>query len=1063
MLKIVKASAGSGKTYTLVKEYLRLALQQPQTYFKHILAITFTNKAANEMKSRVLEKLDALSELSSKEKHLIDFLCSELHLSPSELKIRCQSMLQAMLHHYADIGICTIDKFTHQVIRGFAYELKLNMNVEIEMDTDALLTQVVELLLNEIEDENSTQTSIERENLSKALIEFATAKMDEERSYNIEDELVNFSKNLLRDDTFMHRETLENTSIPALLDLQKALVVFIKGFDEKSDKIASEAIELIEKQGVTEEDFWQKSRSILGYFKQVKKKGANYDNAATGTTVHQKTIQEGKWASSPEADAKIAPIKERIADYFSLLTALHSNEYGEVALAKLIKKNIFPFMLLQAVNNILTSYKNENGLMLIAEFQHRVFSEVKDQPVPVIYERVGGRYNNIMIDEFQDTSVMQWHNLLPLIDNAVANMQECLIVGDAKQAIYRFRGGEVKQFSMLPEIYGSDKDWVLKEREINIMNHQPVVENLEYNFRSCANIIDFNNRFYELAKAQQELKDKAAYQDHAQKVGSSKKGGNVAIALVEKSDEEARLAKTLELVQAALQNKYKQRDIAILVDTNKIGTQVASYLINNGINVISPESLIIAEADSVKLLECALMYLHRSNDLVLRAELLYSLQLRFANNASIEAIAVDGNQRQFEEEISALIQQEFNAYKLLELRLFDLLHKLVALFKLDIGSDPFIQFFLDEVLLYSQRFIGNIQHFLEWWEKEKEKKSIIYPETLDAVKVMTVHKSKGLEFPVVILPNANFSTISRNKQVWINIDKPYYAGIHEFLLPVEKSLEKTSFAHLYTNERDSMFQEKLNLLYVATTRPTDWLYVIVNQQDQKKKAKASDSEDGEGGMSELGLLFHKFIEQEQVEEVSENMFQVYAEETVRQAHESKEKTTLFQVGGNITSAEDSVLQVRKNPRLKWRQSKLNDIAYGNLLHTILSEIKYADEYEVVTEKLLQSKAVESEIAARIKHDIAAVVHHPQLHKFFMPPFEIFNETGLSIQGELKFPDRVVLDKAANVVYIIDYKTGEEIAAHKAQLEVYKEGFNQLGFRVEAAIIYYTQTNLITIV
>ncbi len=1054
MLKIVKASAGSGKTYTLVREYLRLALRQPETHFKKILAITFTNKAANEMRARVLEKLAALSDLKHKEQPLIDFLCAELGISTDTLKQRSATMLNAMLHNYADIAICTIDSFTHQVIRGFAYELKLSMNIEIEMDTDALMTQVVELLLDEIEDENGSE-DIERKNLSKALIEFASSKMDEERGWKIEKELIDFSKNLLRDDTFMHRESLENTSIPALLELQKELYVFIKQFESNVDEITLKAISLIEQNGLTDDNFYYKKNGMFGYFKNVYSKGSSYGNTK-GSTIHWKTVEEDKWHSG-SPNPNLEGIKDQLKTYFLQLVELYSNDYKEVALAQLIAKNIFPFMLLQAVNRTLQAYKQENDLMLIGEFQHKVFSEVKEQPIPVIYERVGSKYDNIMIDEFQDTSVMQWHNLLPLIDNAISNMSECLIVGDAKQAIYRFRGGEVKQFSMLPEIYGSDKDWVLKEREINLLNHQPSLENLEFNFRSRENIIAFNNKFYGFAQTLSELKDKATYLNHEQKNGSKKQGGNVFIAFVEKTkkgDEQSEmLDAVLQKVNDALQRGYSQKDIAVLVEKNKTGASVASHLIAKGFNVVSRESLFIAEAPSVQLVECALMHLHRSDDLIVRAELLFLLREKFALNIDVVDIPVHGSRKEFEEKISAVIGAEFASYQLLQLRLFDLLNRLNALFKINIGTDPFMQFFLDEVLLYSQKFTGNIQHFLEWWDGEKEKKSIIYPETLDAVNIMTVHKSKGLEFPVVILPDAQYSTLSKFKHAWVEIDKPYAKGINEFLLPVEKSLEQTSLSEVYEREQDDMFLEKLNLLYVATTRPTNLLYIICEKlSDSKQKDNAP--------INSMNMLLHRFIETEQPEKLNENEYCFFDDETAKLDEQQKPQPGIFETGENIQASGDSALKVRVNKRIFWRRALLYDIEYGNLLHELLSRVKYASELETAFENFVLSEKLTEALSQRLKSDAVAVIHHPELKRYFEPEYNVFNETGLTYNGELRYADRVVQSKSDNSICIIDYKTGDENAENLKQLKEYKTAFEQLNFPLADAVLFYTQSKKI---
>ncbi len=759
MLTVVKASAGSGKTYTLVSEYLRLALRNPSAQYKHILAITFTNKAANEMKSRILEALSKLMVLDENENALIDFLTAHLGIDKATLQTRASSMLSSILHNYTDLAISTIDSFTHHVIKGFAYELKLNMNVEIEMNAKLLMSEVIDLLIDEVEESNTKDDEQTSKYLSKALIEFASTKLQEGKGMRIENELLNFSFLLLKEDAYFHKEALAKTSIAQLLKVQQKLFLLTNDFEKKIQSLVDRAFQVIEENGISNDDFHYKAGGMVGYFIGLREKGIAYDNAKGGKRQNE-IFESGKWWSSKNPSADMLSVQAVLGQLFVELTTMLNVEYKEVMLAKLIRENVFPFMLLQAINDLLQHYKLENQLMLIGEFQQLVFGEVTGQPVPVIFERVGARYENIMIDEFQDTSVMQWHNLLPLIDNAVSNMNECLIVGDAKQAIYRFRGGEVKQFAMLPQIYGSDKDWVLKEREINIANHKPRLINLEHNYRSRNNIIAFNNEFYDVVKQLPKLSDKEVYNGHEQKPGKNIAGGNVHLSFIEKTDEqsltEVMLHKVLDIVNAALAKGFSKRDIAIIVEKNKIGASIASYLISKEFDVVSPESLFIAEAPSVQLLECALRYLNRPEDLIARAELWYLLEEKFADKTAIGDINVHGYNSEFEARIATLICKEFDTQILRQQNLFQTVNLLIQLFDLDSISDPFVQFFLDEVLFYVHRFTGSIQHFLEWWEKEKEKKSIIYPETLDAIRVMTIHKSKGLEFPVVILPDANY-------------------------------------------------------------------------------------------------------------------------------------------------------------------------------------------------------------------------------------------------------------------------------------------------------------------
>ncbi len=1052
MLTVVKASAGSGKTYTLVRGYLRLALRNPSTQYRHILAITFTNKAANEMKSRILEALSKLSALDEKESALIEFLTAHLAIDAATLQARAGSMLSSILHNYTDLAISTIDSFTHNVIKGFAYELKLNMNVEIEMDTKSLMAEVIDLLLDEIEGDKAEGDEQTSKYLSKALIEFASTKLQEGKGMRIEDELLNFSFLLLKEDAYFHREALSKTSIAQLLKVQQKLFLLTNDFEKKVQSLVDRAFQVIEENGISNDDFYYKTGGMVGYFIGLREKGIGYDNAKGGKRQWD-IFEKGNWWSSKNPTAAMLSAQPVLEQLFKELTTLFNVEFKDVTLAKLIRENVFPFMLLQAINDLLQHYKLENSIMLIGEFQQLVFGEVTGQPVPVIFERVGSRYDNIMIDEFQDTSVMQWHNLLPLIDNAVSNMNECLIVGDAKQAIYRFRGGEVKQFAMLPQIYGSDKDWVLKEREVNIANHQPRVENLEHNYRSRNNIIVFNNEFYDVIKQLPELTEKEVYHEHEQKPGKNIIGGNVQLSFIEKSDEETfeevMLAKTLNIVEDSLAKGFSKRDIAILTEKNKIGAVIASYLIGKEYDVVSPESLFISEAPSVQLLECALRYLHRPEDLITRAELWYLLEEKFAEKINVADINVHGYSNEFEARLATLIGKEFDTQTLRQQNLFQTVNLLIQQFGLDKIADPFIQFFLDEVLLYTHRFTGSIQHFLEWWNKEKETKSIIYPETLDAIRIMTVHKSKGLEFPVVILPDANYKIqLKTGNHSWATINKPYIEEISDFILPLKKSLLETDFAFLYEDEMRALFLDRLNMFYVATTRPTEMLYIISENISESSRKK-------EPGMNAINKLLYHFLKETNRWSDTITDYTIFDDATTKQIFKKHSESNLFEIKGTESQTELNQISIRTNQRRFWKKEKLDDIEYGNLLHEVLAKIGYTSDAGDLIADFVNSEIDDELLRKKIATDAREILIHPELNQFFNPPYEIYAEKPLLLNGKIKYPDRVMLNTENNSINIIEYKTGKPEAAHKEQLSEYADAFTQLGFAVEKQLIVYT--------
>jgi len=825
MLRIYKSSAGSGKTYTLVKEFLRIALKSPDK-FKHILAITFTNKAANEMKERIISTLEQIKSDDAGVQKLITELAGETELPQAAVIDKAGRILRNILHNYADISVSTIDSFVHRVIRAFTYDLHLPMNFEVEMDREKILTETIELLMDRLSEED--------DNVTNAIVEFAESNIEEGRSWNLEYSLIQLGKELFNEDAYTHLEKLGAFDIKEARKVRESLHKYATVFEQQVFDEGKKAMGLIANNGLTAESFFQTSKGIFGYF--LKFANGEFPKDSDGNSYVKRSIFEDKWTGGKAAKEDVITIqgiKEQLVQSYNNIQAHYSNYGGDYVLAKLLLRNFYSFILLADIQKLMDEYKKENNLLHISEFQEKVNAIVKEQDAPIIYERIGDWYDSILIDEHQDTSVLQWQNLLPLVENAQFKDEDSLVVGDGKQAIYRFRNGKVEQFAMLPRIFNSESDARLREREVAINNYGTDTKNLAFNYRSRKEVVDFNNSLYDTLSGFSELKNKSIYEGQAQQQGRKADGGYISIEFLEDDGEslldDNRCLRVEQIVSEARAKGYQLKDIAVLTRSNRNGSLIASYLIDKGIPVISSESLLINNSPKVKLILSVLGYFDRREDHIARAEIAYYIHLLLLEKEfRFELFDFKCVESIFEEQISALLGKEFRAYNFLTYQLVDLLHELMVFFGLR-DDDPFLQFFLDEAMVFASRHRSNIREFLEWWDEVKYNRSIIYPETLDAVKIMTLHKSKGLQFPVVIMADADWPQKNAKRNFWVDIDKPWLKDFHVGILPVVRDVLQTEYAPLFEEEDASAFLDMLNLLYVGTTRPEDMLYILSTQ------------------------------------------------------------------------------------------------------------------------------------------------------------------------------------------------------------------------------------------
>ncbi len=606
---IYDASAGSGKTYALVKEYLKIILTSPKNdAYRNILAITFTNKAVHEMKSRIVGSLSAFAteNPSSKHQDLMQDLSVDTGLSIIQIKTKSQQIIKHIIHNYAAFDISTIDKFTHKVIRAFAHDLNLPMTFEVSLDTENLLIEAVDAIIAQ---------AGEDEILTNLLVDFTMEKTDDDKSWDISREILETGKLVLNENNRNEITHFQDKSITEFLEIKKKLADVCDELEKETIVLGNEAATLIAQNGIDVKSF---SRGTFpnhiisiqeGRFNSKNKMFKEVDDIAINKTATDRAV-----------------IESIIPDLLAVLSKVYAL-FEKIYFYKAFLKNITPLSLLNTVSNELAKIQQEQNILSITEFNALIHREIQNQPAPFIYERLGERYSHFFIDEFQDTSEMQWQNLIPLIDNALSGQDEygdkgtLMIVGDPKQSIYRWRGGKAEQFIEL------SKD----QNPFN--NPDKKLTQLEYNYRSHSQIIEFNNSFFKLLANEFQHPDyKDLYENHSHQKVNSKTGGYVNISFLpetaESEDEaldktEMYVQATLDTINTVLEKGFEYKDIVIL--TRKRGQEiaVANYLTEQGIPLLSSETLMIQNATEVRFIIHLLKYLKNSSDIDAKAHFLH--------------------------------------------------------------------------------------------------------------------------------------------------------------------------------------------------------------------------------------------------------------------------------------------------------------------------------------------------------------------------------------------------------------------------------------------------------
>lgn len=1046
--KIYRASAGSGKTFTIVREYLTLCLGDNADAFREILAVTFTNKAAGEMKAKILRFLLGFIEGSTESDivQMREYLISAVNISESALIDRAKRLYTNMLHNFSDVAVCTIDSFVQRLSHSFARELELPGQYSVILDDDDLVDEIIRRISDEI-GKNQFITTI--------LSNFVEYNLSEESNWDVKKLLGGFIVKLLSEDAYRkgnykNFSDIDEKKYKEIRDyvhaekenLDKAILLIINGIEEEEKRC-----------GITDQDYSGKASRGLP---TVKKKMAEGKSCVTTATTE--SILNG---DKPWKDPKSRISDDAILDVYNDAVREYKSLYSKKLIYDTIEKDLYLYVLRNHIFELIKEYIAESSQVHISEFNKRISDILDDCSVPFIYERIGERYKHYFIDEFQDTSVLQWQNFLPLVENSLSSGNMNLLVGDAKQSIYRFRSGEVEQIINLPNIYKRPDNAFGERCEAQFVASARKMT-LDTNFRSSKSVIKFNNTFFRYAE--NSLPIKGVYNDVEQIYNPQNGEGFVSVEVLHGEMKQAeyreKVKKSIlkQIIDLHNQN-IGYKDITILVRSNSDGTDIANYLVENGIGVVSAESLLLQTSDKVQLVIHSLMRMVDDSNPVTKKAVEF-----FAAKCRCEAVP---------EVIS--VEQTGGIY--------DLCMQICKSYGFNIAEDVFLQYFMNMVFDWQGHHSSGIADFLEFWDKKKNKLAVQLSGELDSVQIMTIHKAKGLEFKVVLYPYANTMLQTAHgftqSEMWLQCadydETKSIPHLDAFLLKLSKEkLVGTAFEHLVEKENQKTMLDILDLMYVAMTRAKNMLFVYTNDYKPKNEGYNlftdffEDSLDiqHDKSVNHIDAFKDYFLKNEEIEVVEGEEMTAYNygdfASTVLEINKKSSKSDKVKIlelpeGNKAPNTLNwyEKLQLDPDPTMMWAEKdSFRPDEWGLLVHEILSKILTIADAERALRPYVNDGTLDQKQADRLLSIFRKVTEIPELKEAFSEDAMVKNEMDIrTYDGNIIRPDRYVETK--NGTILIDYKTGRPDEQYHGQLQNYMSALIQMNGmqQIKAYLVY----------
>ncbi|MBO6023723.1 MAG: UvrD-helicase domain-containing protein [Bacteroidales bacterium] len=1063
--KVFQASAGAGKTFTLIKEYLKLCLvdQGAVANFRNILAITFTNAAANDMKAKIVKTLREIIDSEEVGQSSMEaILIEELGISDAELKRNAQNLMTQIMHDYSSFCVSTIDAFVQKLSRSFAHDLGLPSQYSVSIDTDEVAEAITEQLGLKISDQDDF--------LTRLLVDFSNNQFDSQRSTALETQLAGFITKLMAEKAYQkdgHNNIKDYPQYKQTLDFLNGKT---REFEQNVQRHLDEFLRLEKQFGLSDEHYAYGKNGFISYLRKLSSKVYEQPSARFNGVLEKGNC----FSKEGEKQLGKAQVEARNTALLPVLQALKDcidKGLGAFLFYKSQKDLLYLYALRAQIRMEFDALANEEEIVHISEFNKLLNSVMGDFSVPFVYERIGEHFRHVFVDEFQDTSVLQWQNLLPLIDNGLANGNMSMVVGDGKQSIYRFRSGEVEQIVNLPEIYALPKD----EREVAFWQFEQnlkdnfAFKNLDTNYRSFAHVVDFNNAFFESVYYNLSPDLQKVYvagksgTDEGVSIYQKKAKADEGLVQVELYDAENQSDYCFDRVEAIIRELtgnrgYQFSDIALLTRKSDYGSEMANYLNIKGIPVISQDSILLKSSDKVQLMVNTLRYLLYGDNETNVANVLYYWKLTQEPDFNGDISQVFG-------EVKAIAQGEKAIEFVMGLSeagllqgalakatcLYDLCANLLRIFHFDTIHDAFLNYFMEEVFKAQSGIKEGIADFLSYWDKKQDKLAVMSVSG-NAVKIMTIHKSKGLEFPVVIYPEAITDlderlNASKATEEWLrpedlgfetipNLDKVLFKLDKNATNMGEKALEKVD------KEKDSNRLDNLNLLYVAFTRAVQRLYVIAKQ-----------------GKADKPNVIRDFLADKEDHQVQDEAATIYrfGNPDFRNPKEKLEEETTQPMTDSVASDWFGKITVDPNPTLVWqsKSDKLLPREWGELVHQILAKIRTVNDMEQVLSPVVSDGTIDEKTVAWIRERFVQMTKNEQIAATFEPSAKIKTECEILHQGHVLRLDRYA--ELPDVIYLIDYKTGKKDDKHNRQVQEYSHALREMtGKPVEAYLVYLSE-------
>ena len=1017
------------------------------------------------MKDRILEYLDAFAR--GENNALALELQGELSMDAQTFQQHSQAVQATLLHRYDNFAISTIDAFFQKVIRAFTREAGLVGDYRLEVDQDAVLQEVIDNLIDELG---------ENKELTDWVVDFAKENLENERSWDVRFSLIDFAREIFREEfKEIEDDVTRTTSTTGFFkDLRTRLWSEKNAFLQEVARPAYNIIDIVKVKGWDVGDFsYGKNSGLFTFIGQFATQTNLSAYKPPSDRIRNYFTDAANWPNKKsERKTEIASIAalELVPDLLRILDC-YDKKFAAALSAEIALKNMYVFGLIADISRKLKDYKDENNLMLLADAPRFLNGVIRDSDTPFIYEKVGSFYRNYLIDEFQDTSGLQWKNFQPLIVNSLDQGYQSLVVGDVKQAIYRWRGGDLT---------------LLQEKIIAHVGPSRVhVDELDNNFRSAGRIVSFNNALFKAASTILSLESgplsSRAYEDVTQKIARAEEGvvevefihpdhtaaGESGMTSESAWRKEAmrRVPKMLEKIQ---EHGAQLRDIAILVRKNDEGQQIASYLLEYknsaeakpdcSYDVISNESLRVDGAATVNLLLGAMRYLLNTDDSIARAQLGFEFARIHEPGRGLSDVFAVSNQHIFENNLPPQFTKQKLSLK--KLPLMELTETLIGIFQLGhiSGELVYLQAFQDLVLEFSNRERNDLGAFLEWWEGVKDKKSIQISGEVNAVQILTIHKSKGLQFPYVIIPFCSWNLDHEKWQapnLWVRSEqKPFDTAGY---LPVRygKNLEDTFFAGFYARERTKVQLDNLNLLYVAFTRAETGLIAFAPSPETR------------GVKGTIAFLLYQSMDTDDSLRLYWNETKTVWSQGAWEAPTAKKQgnAAALQLDEYLSSPWRSKLVIRQSGS-KWFQDaadlQRDKRDYGIHMHAVLSRMQYADDLERMLASLIHEGTISIGERDILNVQLDELLTNEKIAGWFSRDWDVRTEVPVIVpDGDEYRIDRLLLrDKKA---VIVDFKTGKRKKADEKQVADYMEILRRMNFiEVEGYVLYLGENAIVEV-